>query len=58
MELMMALFFVNRKQMDFMMMLLFIHQEVQPSMNLIYTQLTEVYYLSLAQTNGIIKQSV
>ena len=49
-ELMMALFFVNRKQMDFLMMLLFIHWQVQPSMNLSYTHLTEVY-LPFISTN-------
>ena len=36
--------FKTRKQIDFMMMLLFIHRYVKPSMNLSYTQLTEAYF--------------
>ena len=40
-EFIVALFFVSRKQMDFIMMLLFILL-IQPSINLNYAQLPEV----------------
>ena len=42
--------FKIRKQMDFMMMLLLIHRQIQPNMNLGYTQLTEAY-LPFISTN-------